>query len=78
MQLKGGENYVVFTSAPVAASEAFAAVKSDLVVVYHWNAQTRRWERFVPLGPSYVNSFSSVVPGELYVLMMKRPATWRY
>jgi hypothetical protein len=77
-QLLAGENYLVFTGPAMSTVQAFGGIYDAVAVVYHWNAISRAWERYVPGGPSYLTNFHTLTPGHLYIVVMSRAATWVY
>lgn len=75
LALPAGPTAVPWTGAAHSPGEIAAAAGGALQAIYAWDAEADRWLRFIPGGPPYVNTLTSLEPGAIYWFMASSDVT---
>src|SRR6185312_4556433 len=68
--LSAGENLVTYVGSEQPVMVALRSLSEAVVVVYEWQPAEQRWMKFSPGKPAYVNTFSTMKPGEVYSIQV--------
>jgi hypothetical protein len=75
LALPAGLTAVPWTGAAYSPAEIAAAAGGALQAIYAWDAEANQWLRFIPGGPPYVNTLTSLEPGTSYWFMASSDVT---
>ncbi|MEP6872041.1 MAG: CAP domain-containing protein [Anaerolineaceae bacterium] len=78
MGLSAGINLVTYAGERQPVATGLQSLQGYLLAVYQWDAARVVWERYIPGGPGYVNSFSSLDAGRVYYIQVSEDVTWSY
>ncbi|MEP7215228.1 MAG: CAP domain-containing protein [Anaerolineaceae bacterium] len=78
MVLSAGINLVTYAGEPQLVSAGLQGLQDYVLAVYQWDASRGVWERYIPGGPGYVNSFSSLEAGRVYYIQVIADVIWTY
>ena len=78
MGLSAGINLVTYAGERQPVSAGLQTLQGYLLAVYQWDAARVVWERYIPGGPGYVNSFSSLEAGRVYYIQVSEDVIWAY
>ena len=78
LRLSAGINLVTYAGESQPVSAGLQSLRGYVLAVYQWDASRNVWERYIPGGPGYVNSFSSLEAGQVYYIQVSADVTWAY
>ena len=78
LRLSAGINLVTYAGESQPVSAGLQSLRGYVLAVYQWDASSNVWERYIPGGPGYVNSFSSLEAGQVYYIQVSADVTWAY
>jgi len=78
LPLSAGINLVTYAGERQPVSAGLQSLKGYVLAVYQWDASRGVWERYIPGGPGYVNSFSGLEAGRVYYIQVSADVTWAY
>jgi uncharacterized protein YkwD len=71
LSLQAGNNLVGWSGQTASPEVALKDMKDDIRIVYGWNAQTQKWERYAPDLPGWASSLQTMVNGKGYWIVKK-------
>ena len=78
LRLSAGINLVTYAGESQPVSAGLQSLRGYVLAMYQWDASRNVWERYIPGGPGYVNSFSSLEAGQVYYIQVSADVTWAY
>ena len=78
IDLAAGINLVTYAGPDQPVPLAIASLGDRVRAVYEWNPDSGHWEKFVPWGPAYVNTFTRMRYGRVYSIELTGAGTWVY
>lgn len=75
VQLAEGWNLVPSGEGTVDIASAIAGMEDDIIIIYAWDADLQKWNRYIPGAPGGVSNIQTFGNNVVYWIQVKRPLT---